>query len=101
MCDYSLHDVASRPAKTGDKLTSTRFPTTITRGFADPTEPNVAVCLLPGTELAFESEVRCDVPHSCRTGNQSTRLRDSGRSISVVRPRITTRWNSLMGRLYW
>jgi len=68
MCDYSLHDVASRPAKTGDKLTSTRFPTTITRGFADPTEPNVAVCLLPGTELAFESEVQCDVPHSCRTG---------------------------------
>jgi len=60
MCDYSLHDIASRPAKTGDKLISTHFTTTITRGFADPNKPNVAVCLLPGTELAFESEVRCD-----------------------------------------
>ncbi len=60
MCDYSLHDVASRPAKVGDKLVSTHFSTTITRGFADPSEPRVAVCLLPGTELAFESEVQCD-----------------------------------------
>ena len=61
MCDYSLHHIASRPAKTGDKLISTHFTTTITRGFADPREPNVAVCLLPGTELAFESNIRCDV----------------------------------------
>jgi len=60
MCDYSLHHIASRPAKTGDKLISTHFTTTITRGFADPREPNVAVCLLPGTELAFESNIRCD-----------------------------------------
>ena len=60
MCDYSLHDIASRPAKTGDKLISTHFTTTITCGFADPSAPNVAVCLLPGTELAFESEVQCD-----------------------------------------
>jgi hypothetical protein len=27
-------------------------------GFASPTELNVAVCLLPGTELAFERNVR-------------------------------------------
>ena len=47
MCDYSLHHIATRPAKTGDKLISTHFTTTITRGFADPREPNVAVCLLP------------------------------------------------------
>jgi len=60
MCDYSLHDVASRPAKVGDKLISTQFPNAITRGFADPTQPRVAVCLLPGTELAFEREVECD-----------------------------------------
>lgn len=60
MCDYSLHDLASRPANVGDKLISTHFPTTITRGFADPSEPRVAVCLLPGTELAFEHEVECD-----------------------------------------
>jgi hypothetical protein len=60
MCDYSLDLVASRPAKVGDKLVSTSFPHTITRGFASVDEPNVAVCLLPGTELAFEAEVRCE-----------------------------------------
>jgi hypothetical protein len=60
MCDYSLHDVASRPASVGDKLVSTRFNNSITRGFASSDQPNVAVCLLPGTELAFEKEVECD-----------------------------------------
>jgi hypothetical protein len=57
MCDYSLHNVASRPAKVGDKLVSTNFVGTITRGFAEVGEPNVAVCLLPGTEIAFDREV--------------------------------------------
>jgi hypothetical protein len=60
MCDYSLNLVASRPAKVGDKLVSTRFPETITRGFASVDAKNVAVCLLPGTELAFEQEVQCE-----------------------------------------
>jgi hypothetical protein len=62
MCDYSLHNVESRPAKVDDKLVSTRFPNSITRGFAAIGEPNVAVCLLPGTELAFEQEVEYDGP---------------------------------------
>jgi hypothetical protein len=57
MCDYSLHLVASRPAKVGDRLISTKFPASITRGFAAVGERDVAVCLLPGTELAFEKEV--------------------------------------------
>lgn len=57
MCDYSLHHVASRPAKVGDRLETTNFVGTITRGFAEPGAPNVAVCLLPGTEVAFEREV--------------------------------------------
>ena len=60
MCDYSLHDVASRPAKVGDKLVTTHFRNAITRGFCDPRQPRVAVCLLPGTELAFEKEVERD-----------------------------------------
>jgi hypothetical protein len=60
MCDYSLHHVASRPAKVGDELVSTKFQNSITRGFSAAGEPNVAVCLLPGTELAFEHEVECD-----------------------------------------
>jgi hypothetical protein len=60
MCDYSLHAVATRPAKVGDKLITSNFKDTLTRGFAAVGEPEVAVCLLPGTELAFESPVRWD-----------------------------------------
>jgi len=58
MCDYSLHALASRPAKVGETLVSTSFYGTSTRGFAAEDEPGVAVCLLPGTELAFEHDVR-------------------------------------------
>jgi hypothetical protein len=60
MCDYSLHNVRSRPARVADKLISTSFPDSGTRGFAAISEPNVAVCLLPGTELAFEEDVQCE-----------------------------------------
>ena len=58
MCDYSLEHVASRPAKVGDRLVTTRFYGTLTTGFAALEKPGVAVCLLPGTELAFDSEVK-------------------------------------------
>jgi hypothetical protein len=58
MCDYSLHAVASRPAEVGETLVTTSFYGTSTRGFAAKQEPGVAVCLLPGTELAFEHHVR-------------------------------------------
>jgi hypothetical protein len=58
MCDYSLHYVKSRPAKVGDELVTTKFPSTITRGFAGVNEPDVAVCLLTGTELVFAEEAR-------------------------------------------
>jgi hypothetical protein len=57
MCDYSLHGVASRPAKVGDKLITTQFYNTSTGGFSAEGEPRVAVCLLPGTEVVFEREV--------------------------------------------
>jgi len=57
MCDYSLHHVASRHAKVGDELVTTQFNNSVTRGFAAVGEPNVAVCLLPGTEVAFEKEI--------------------------------------------
>jgi len=69
MCDYSLHHVASRPAKVSDKLVMMELTKSSARGFAAVGElgaklvihdrpPNVAVCLLPGTELAFNDEVR-------------------------------------------
>ncbi len=60
MCDYSLHAVATRPAQVGETLITTTFRGTSTRGFASESDPNVAVCMLPGTELAFEREVRYD-----------------------------------------
>lgn len=51
MCDYSL------PAAVGDKLVTKNFGTGTT-GFAeqDAGEP-VAICVLPGTEIAFDEPV--------------------------------------------
>src|SRR2546423_957861 len=60
MCDYSLHAVATRPAEVAETLVSTRFPSTTTRGFAGPDDPQTAVCLRPGTEIAFEDDVQTE-----------------------------------------
>jgi hypothetical protein len=71
MCDYSLHHVASRSAKVSDKLVTTELGSSSICGFAAVGEygaklvihdrpPQVAVCLLPGTELAFDDDVRYD-----------------------------------------
>jgi len=75
MCDYSLNFVASRPARVGDKLVSTRFRNSVTRGFAAIGEPNVAVCLLPGTEVAFERDVECGVAFRRSFGQKVARFR--------------------------
>ena len=58
MCDYSLQNVRSRPAKVGDKLVTRDFGTG-TRGFAAAEDAGVAVCVLPGTELAFAQDIAC------------------------------------------
>ena len=58
MCDYSLQSVKSRPARVGQRLTTYDFGTG-TRGFAASECKNLAVCLRPGTELAFAKEVGC------------------------------------------
>jgi hypothetical protein len=58
MCDYSLHAVESRPAQIADKLVSTSFQYSSTSGFAAQDDLRVAVCLLPGTELAFDDDVK-------------------------------------------
>ena len=96
MCDHSLHTVAARPAKVGDKLVSTRFPNSITRGFAAIGEPNVLVCLSPGTELAFEAEVKYEaviafLPKK-KLGEYLARFRYVGNgAYSSRRPRISQR----------
>jgi len=56
MCDYSLDKIKSRPAKVGDKLTTRNF-NTGTQGFAASEDASIAVCVAPGTELAFAHEV--------------------------------------------
>ncbi len=58
MCDFSLQSVRSRPAMVGDKLVTRDFGTG-TRGFSASDNAGMAVCILPGTELAFSSEVAC------------------------------------------
>ena len=84
MCDYSLDFVASRPAKVGEKLVSTSFPHTTTRGFASVENRHMAVCLLPGTELAFDEEIRCETGMllSWRMGHRVAKFRqvDTDRS---------------------
>lgn len=59
MCDYSLTNVQARDAIVGDKLVVRDFGTG-TRGFA-PADGigREAVCLRPGTEIAFVKEIEC------------------------------------------
>src|SRR5258708_32088402 len=57
MCDYSLHHVASRPAKVGDNLVTTKFVNTPTRRFPALDNPNVEVCWRSVTLLAFVQDL--------------------------------------------
>ena len=88
MCDYSLHHVATRPAQIEDKLVTTRFNNSITRGFAAVGEPNVAVCLLPGTELAFEENVEYErfggIFPSKKIGQRLARFRQIDKDIPAI-----------------
>jgi len=88
MCDYSLDHVASRPARVEDKLVTTNFHNSITRGFAAVGEPHVAVCLRPGTEIAFESNVECEPAFgllpSKKIGHKVARFRQ----VNVEQPSV-------------
>lgn len=88
MCDYSLHNVASRPAKVGDRLVTTQFVHSLTCGFTAIGEANVAVCLRPGTELAFDEEIRRERPFLLfgkgRTGQKVARFRQ----INMENPNV-------------
>jgi hypothetical protein len=59
MCDYSLKHLASRPAKVGDKLVVSKFASSASVGFieAGSDKRNEVVCVLPGTELAFDAVI--------------------------------------------
>jgi hypothetical protein len=71
MCDYSLHTVRTRPAKVGEVLVTYNFGTG-TRRFAAPEDCSVAVCVLPGTELAFETPVKYQTALMFRTNTSQT-----------------------------
>ena len=79
MCDYSLQSVLSRPAKVGDKLTTRNFGTG-TRGFAATDALAVAVCVLPGTELAFSDDVQIPA-----VGFLAWRGRTTGHTTAIFR----------------
>jgi hypothetical protein len=88
MCDYSLDLVASRPAKVGDELVTTKFQNSMTRGFAAIGEPNVAVCLLPGTEVAFEKEVKYERFFTLFPNMKLGKKVAQFRQINVGKPRV-------------
>ena len=58
MCDYSLE---TRKVTSGQSWRETENPALQlgTRGFASPDDCRTAVCVLPGTELAFATPVTC------------------------------------------
>ncbi len=88
MCDFSLHNVKSRPAKVGDKLTTHNF-ITGTCGFAAPEDSTTAVCILPGTELAFSAEVIC--ANKLQNGGLSTNRQ--GRTTGASRRTRISGWH--------
>ncbi|MDF2998914.1 MAG: hypothetical protein K0R27_4551 [Xanthobacteraceae bacterium] len=88
MCDYSLESVASRPAKVGDMLVSSLFSNSGTRGFAAVGEPEVAVCLLPGTELAFEKPVEFEARFGFLTTRRINQTMARFRHINENVPRL-------------
>jgi hypothetical protein len=57
MCDFSLQSVKSRDAKVDDKLTVTQFGYSSTHGFSSADDDTTAVCLRPGTEIAFDENI--------------------------------------------
>ena len=80
MCDYSLQNVRSRPAKVGDKLTTRDFGT-FTRGFAAAEDTRVAVCVRPGTELAFSNAVTVTKPRFLG----GTKVEELGHATAIFR----------------
>ena len=99
MCDFSLQSVRSRPAKVGDKLVTRDFGTG-TRGFAYAGDLGLAVCVMPGTELAFAGDVAC-LPTGLlgwkRRRQLATRRQSFAKSTKTGRLPITMRSNFRMG----
>jgi len=65
MCDFSLQHAKSRPAVVADKLVSHNFGrgTVGFKSVDDPIGDATAVCILPGTELAFDKPIKLRWSH--------------------------------------
>ena len=88
MCDYSLHSVKSRAARVGDQLTTRNFGTG-TRGFAASENADTAVCVMPGTELAFSREVACTATGFLGLGARRMKHRTAiFRQLNKDQPRV-------------
>ena len=88
MCDYSLHNVKSRAARVGDQLTTRNFGTG-TRGFASSEDADTAVCVMPGTELAFSREVACTATGFLGLGARRMKHRTAiFRQLNKEQPRV-------------
>ena len=88
MCDYSLHNVKSRAARVGDQLTTRNFGTG-TRGFAASEAADTAVCVMPGTELAFSREVACTATGFLGLGARRMKHRTAiFRQLNKEQPRV-------------
>jgi hypothetical protein len=84
MCDFSLAALASRPAIVGDKLVvkqalsgSTGFLETAKN--AEGSDYDVAVCVLPGTEIAFDKpiEIKAWPDDACTYATNLARFRQT------------------------
>ena len=101
MCDYSLEHLASRPAKVGDKLVTTRFGYGLTGGFCAVGDPHVAVCVQPGTELAFEREIESQATFRLFSpASTEPRWGGFGASMKGARQSITMRSNCRADRSF-
>ena len=54
MCDYSLENYRTRPARAGEKYVTTRFPSGSV-GLASPADCSTAVCVSYDTKLHIEN----------------------------------------------
>lgn len=82
MCDYSAKGAKTRAAAKNDRLV-TQDISAHTRGFVGVEDDSTAVCLLPGTELKFESEVLVDKSRNYE--RQETGTIRTGQTTAIFR----------------
>ena len=96
MCDYSLHNVKSRPAKAGEKFRTQHF-NTGTIGFAAPEDTKRRFAFFREQSLPLQPRYVSDASVGKRVWS-ITRPPSFGKSTRTNREGIMMRWNFLMDR---